>query len=250
MIVFPMAGLSRRFTQKGYDVPKFMLSLWNGFVFDYAASSFSFAFENTPFLFIYRETGGVREFMENRIASLGITDARFARLESATAGQAETVERGITSANVPDKTPLTIFNIDTFREPHSTPFPLPPKVSGWLEVFRGEGANWSYVRPRSDNSYVVAETAEKIAISDLCSDGLYHFAAAALFREALAAERATPRSPELYIAPIYNHLIAKGYSVGYGEIAAQDLVFCGVPEEYEALTVVGAPWAVRLGAAR
>jgi hypothetical protein len=245
MIVFPMAGLSRRFTEKGYAVPKFMLPLWGGHVFDFAVASFAPLFGDTPFLFIYRETGGVRKFIEARAAMLGLRHVRLCELGGATAGQAETVEQGLITTGVDEDTPLTIFNIDTFRRPERPPFPLPPGLSGWLEVFRGEGENWSFVRTKAGADGLAAETAEKVAISDLCSDGLYHFATAALFLEALAAERAAPSAPELYIAPIYNHLIRQGHPVGYGEIAPRDLVFCGVPAEYEALCESQAPWSAR-----
>ena len=34
MIVFPMAGLSRRFSEAGYDQPKYMLPLEGGPCFD------------------------------------------------------------------------------------------------------------------------------------------------------------------------------------------------------------------------
>lgn len=250
MIVFPMAGSSRRFTEKGYAVPKFQLPLWGGHVFDHAVSSFAPSFDDRPFLFVYRETGGVGAFIEARNRVLGIRNARLVQLHTVTSGQAETVALGLDAANVPDETPLTIFNIDTFRKPERSPFPVSPGLSGWLEVFRAGGENWSFVRPHDHAPGLVAETAEKVAISDLCSDGLYHFATAALFREALAAERAAPSAPELYIAPIYNHLIRRGHPVGYGEIAARELVFCGVPSEYEALSGTQAPWAIPGGTPR
>jgi hypothetical protein len=251
MIVFPMAGVSRRFTESGFTVPKFMLPLWAGHVFDFAVASFALQFEDTPFLFIYRETGGVRTFIEDRTAVLGIRDVRFAQLEAATAGQAETVELGLAAAEVPNATALTIFNIDTFRRPERLTIPSAPRLSGWLEVFRGEGENWSFVRPDGDTAGLVTETAEKVVISDLCSDGLYHFATAELFREALAAERKAPSAPELYIAPMYNHLIARGHVVGYGEIAKSDLVFCGIPAEFKAASKMKAPsWAALTGVAR
>lgn len=247
MIVFPMAGLSRRFTERGYNAPKFQLPLWGGYVFDYAVASFAPSFHDTPFLFICRETGGVQAFIEERTAALGIDAVHVARLGAETAGQAETVELGLDAADVPDNAPLTIFNIDTFRKPDRSPFPMPPDLSGSLEVFRGEGENWSFVRPDGEGTGLAAETAEKVAISDLCSDGLYQFASAALFRKAVAAERAAPSAPELYIAPVYNHLIADGHRVGYREIATKDLVFCGVPAEYEALTGTRPPWSSSAG---
>lgn len=241
MIVFPMAGLSQRFIQQGYELPKFQLSLWAGTVFDYAVSSFASSFSSIPFLFIYRETGGVRPFLESRVSRLGIREAVFVPLEEPTAGQAETVELGLTEGGVADDAEITIFNIDTFRMPWAQPEGLLPDIDGWLEVFKGAGENWSFVRP-SREAGIAAETAEKVAISDLCCTGLYHFRTASLFREALASERQSPSSRELYIAPIYNHLITSGSRIGYGLVPNSDVMFCGVPAEYEALRGTTPPY--------
>jgi hypothetical protein len=218
-------------------------------VFDFAVASFAPVFAEHPFLFIYRETGNVRAFLEARTVALGIGHVCLAELEAITAGQAETVELGLTVSGIGQEVPITIFNIDTFRRPERPPFESPSNLAGGLEVFRGTGDNWSFVRPQHTTNCLVAETTEKIPISDLCSDGLYYFATIALFREALAAERAVPSAPELYIAPIYNHLIARGHVVEYREIPAQDIVFCGVPLEYEALSATEAPWTLSRGLA-
>src|SRR5690554_4480817 len=173
MIVFPMAGLSHRFNEYGYLMPKYMLPLWGGYVFDYAVSSFAKQFRQQPFLFIYRETGGVRDFIETRIKVLGIDDARFAVLDKPTAGQAETVELGLKISKVKDNTPLAIFNIDTFRNPKSDPFSLLQGYDGWLEVFHGERNSWSFIRSSKNKKGIVEETTEKIPISDICSSGFY-----------------------------------------------------------------------------
>ncbi|MDB5465845.1 MAG: capsular polysaccharide biosynthesis protein, partial [Phenylobacterium sp.] len=106
---------------------------------------------------------------------------------------------------------------------------------GWLEVFRGSGANWSYVQPAPGPEPWALATAEKQPISDLCCTGLYHFARAEDFRAALAAERAAPQAAELYVAPLYNHLLAQGRRVAWCEIDRDEVVFCGTPAEYEAL---------------
>jgi hypothetical protein len=47
---------------------------------------------------------------------------------------------------------------------------------GYLEVFRGEGDNWSFVRPIAEESTQIDLTTENTPISDLCCTGLYHFA--------------------------------------------------------------------------
>lgn len=236
MIVIPMAGISRRFQLAGYTKPKYMLELGGLTAFDHAINSFAAYFADTPFLFIARETGGVQDFVRGHAEALGIADTRVVMLARETAGQAETVAHGLEAAGTAADVPLTIFNIDTFRPG----FRLPPPdrlatLAGYLEVFRGSGDNWSYVRPSDTALQLAAETAEKRPISDLCCTGLYHFARADLFHDALATEHLSPQAPELYVAPLYNHLIGRGLTVGYEIVDAADVIFCGTPAEYEAL---------------
>jgi len=236
MIVIPMAGLSRRFSEAGYKSPKYMLDLHGRTVFSHAVDSFRTYFKDTSFMFVALEMPGITKFIESESALLGVADARVVTLDVATAGQAETVERGIDRCGLTDDEPLTIFNIDTFRPGFVLPDASWMRHSaGYLEVFRGSGANWSYVRPAADAEPRVLETAEKRPISDLCCTGLYHFSASGHFRSALAAERNAPSAQELYVAPLYNHLIAAGLTVHYNLIAAGSVLFCGVPAEYEAL---------------
>lgn len=236
MIVIPMAGLSRRFFDAGYDRPKYMLPIGQDTAFDRSIASFEAYFADRPFLFIARETGGVADFIDARAAALGIAETRVVMLDRETAGQAETVELGIDAAGVADDSSLTIFNIDTFRPGYREPdAERLASTAGWLEVFRGSGDNWSYVRPADEAKRIAAETAEKRPISDLCCTGLYHFSRADDFRAALAAERAAPQAKELYVAPLYNHLITRGLTIGYEIIALEEVIFCGTPAEYQAV---------------
>lgn len=242
MIVFPMAGLSRRFADAGYTVPKFKLPIWGGYVFDFAVSSFEAHFQTERFVFIYRETGGIEGFLKERVALLGINDAVFVGLERCTAGQAETVELGLKFAGVTADSEITIFNIDTFRRPGMVGVPNRDNLSGCLEVFEGEGDNWSFALPDPSDESLVARTAEKVAISKFCSDGLYHFSSMKIFEEALRQERMKPSAAELYIAPIFNHVINDGKLIGLVVAEIEDLRFCGVPDEYESLCAQTAPW--------
>ena len=228
-----MAGRSQRFVDAGYGVPKFQLEVGGESVFAHAVGSFASYFNPLPFLFI-TASEDASAYVRAECARLGVANASVVALDRITAGQAETVELGLAAAAVGDAEPLTIFNIDTFRPGFE--FPALPPLDGWLEVFEGEGANWSYVRPAPGDEPLVLETAEKRPISNLCCTGLYHFARAGDFRAALAAERAAPQAAELYVAPLYNHLIAKGLRVGYSRIDPADVIFCGTPAEYEALT--------------
>jgi hypothetical protein len=236
MIVIPMAGESRRFAQAGYGRPKYELPLGGRSVFDHAVGGFAEVFDALPFLFVVRE--GAQAFVTEACARLGVADARIVALDAPTAGQAETVERGLDAAGIADDASLNIFNIDTFRPGFAFPgADWAAESDGWLEVFRGAGANWSYVRPADGPEPRVLETAEKRPISDLCCTGLYHFRRAGDFRAALARERAAPSMAELYVAPLYNHLIGEGRRIHYRLIGRDAVIFCGVPAEYEALRV-------------
>ena len=234
MIVIPMAGASRRFTQAGYARPKYELPLAGRPVFDHAVGGFEALFASEAFLFVVADAEAAA-FVQARAAGLGVARAQVVTLDGPTAGQAETVSLGQAKAGAPADAPLTIFNIDTFRPGYRPPAGPLAAMDGWLEVFRGSGANWSYVRPAPGDEPVALETAEKRPISDLCCTGLYHFARAADFETALAAERAAPSMNELYVAPLYNHLIAKGLAIGYRLIERDEVVFCGTPEEYRGL---------------
>ena len=239
MIVIPMAGLSSRFAKAGYTLPKYMLQAHGSSLFTHAVASFAAYFETLPFLFIARDVADTEAFIRLETANLGIRDVRVVMLDAPTAGQAETVSLGLARAGVADDEPVTVFNIDTFRPGFRFPDVAGmAEVAGYLEVFRGSGDNWSYVRPAGDGSDRVIETTEKMPVSDLCCTGLYHFRSAQLFRDAYGrfaqAGIGAFGVKEFYIAPIYNLLIRDGLDVRYSLIKGEDVVFCGVPSEYMA----------------
>lgn len=235
MIVIPMAGRSQRFYDAGYAVPKFMLPLGGESVFAHAVGSFAAQFLSQVFMFIVAADEDIIDFVAEEADRIGIANWRILPVDGPTAGQAETVEIGLRRGSIPDIEPIIIFNIDTFRPGFEFPGEWFAGLDGWLEVFEGEGANWSYVKPAEGDLPLASETAEKRPISNLCCTGLYHFARAGDFRAALAAERAAPQAAELYVAPLYNHLIGRGGKVGYSLIDPADVIFCGTPQEYQGL---------------
>jgi len=228
-----MAGASRRFAEAGYGRPKYMLELSGRPLFDWAVASFRASFPSESFAFVVREDGETAPFVEARCAALGIGDRRIVALDRPTAGQAETVEIGLARSDVADDVPLAIFNIDTIR-PSLDPSGM-PGCDGWLETFPASGDHWSFVEPDPDDSERVLRTTEKQRISDHSCTGFYQFARADLFAQALKAERTAPSSHELFVAPLYNHLIARGHRIGWREVEADRVILAGVPAEYEAL---------------
>ncbi len=237
MIVIPMAGLSSRFFKAGFKQPKYMLEAKGKSLFDHSVESFKSYFRTKKFIFIIRDVYNTYDFVLERATSLGIKDFDIVVLVKETRGQAETVALGLANYRNIQAT-ITVFNIDTFRPDFNYP-DLSQLGDGYLEVFKGSGDNWSFVQPICDNTTQINRTTEKKPISDLCCTGLYYFASIYDFFNAyehyLGMPEAEWEKGELYVAPLYNYLIQKGKEIHYHLIDRDNVIFCGVPEEYKAI---------------
>jgi len=239
MIVIPMAGMSRRFFDAGYSRPKYELPLDGQTLFACCVRSFEHYFGSERFVFVHRHAFGADDFIARECDMLGLEDYVTVGLGETTRGQAETVLRGLEGAGAGGNEALLIFNIDTIRPHYRFPEGM-QSCDGYLEVFAGEGEHWSFVRPATSLCPLVAETTEKRRVSPLCSTGLYYFARAADFgagcEHALADGGHYLRQwGELYVAPLYNHLIPAGKRVMYHQVGANEVHFAGTPQEYRAL---------------
>lgn len=239
MFVIPMAGMSSRFTKAGYTKPKYMLDLNGSPLFDYCLASFKAYFKTDAFLFIARSEAETELFIKNRCADLGIEKFEIVILDSPTQGQAETVAFGLQKSSLIDDFGITIFNIDTIRLGYLHPDQAISESEGFLEVFSGEGDNWSFAELENDNSNRVIRTTEKDPISQWCSTGLYYFSSKASFLDLFEVYSRNAASScgggEYYIAPMYNLLIAANKVVKVNKIDASEVLFSGIPAEYEYL---------------
>ncbi|WP_287323041.1 glycosyltransferase family 2 protein [Mesorhizobium sp.] len=242
MIILPMAGLSRRFADAGYRQPKYMLPLWGASLLAHCIESFRSYFGQETFLFVCQEDSTIRNFIDSTCQEVGLERFDIASVNGPTRGQAETVILGMISKNVSGDDSLLIFNIDTIRPGLVLPsFVKDSGYDGYLEVFEGLGEGWSFIEPDPSEPNMVLRTAEKVRISNLCSTGLYYFKTAADFREAYEKELAQPSSHELYVAPLYNHLVRDGRKIAYSVIDESQVVFAGTPTEYEAAVLMARP---------
>jgi dTDP-glucose pyrophosphorylase len=225
MIVFPMLGRSSRFYEAGYSRPKYELLVGGETLFSKAVKTFESHFDLVPFLFLVRKDCNALEFVTGEISKLGIKDFRIMSFDYETRGQADSVMVGL--RHYDENLSLMIFNIDTIRENFNWPSSFD---DGFVEVFESEGDHWSFIEPL-DQRYV-ARTTEKVRISNLCSNGMYGFSSISLFKAAFE-NSAKDDLGELYIAPLYNHLIKSGYKINYRIVSNQDIFHCGLPIDYE-----------------
>lgn len=233
-----MAGLSTRFKKAGFLKPKYMLEAHGNTLFYHSLNSFKAYFKSESFLFIALDLNDSRSFIQEECLKLGIENYQTVILEQPTRGQAETVNLALSIANVSDDESILIFNIDTFRPGYQFPSEFDFKKSdGYLETFVGSGKNWSNIVPLSSNERTVKYTAEKREISEFCCTGLYYFSKSKYFKDAflkfskLDLEKVDAQ--EYYIAPMYNILIENGLTINYSVIPKEDVIFCGIPDEYK-----------------
>jgi hypothetical protein len=244
VFIFPMVGRSSRFATAGYSVPKYQLDLLGRTVFEWVLEGFRHYFDKDLFLFPHRDEPGVAEFIHEHVAALGFTRMKTVPIGGETLGQADSVLVALEVAElIESEQGLVIFNIDSLRPGFVLPT-LPPDSAGYLEVFRGEGDGWSFVAPDSAHEGRVIRTTEKIRISNLCCTGLYTFSKVALYVDYAQRAKANgswqKHAKEFYVAPMYNDLIADGRPVHYQIVPREQVLFCGVPSEYEALQKMGA----------
>ena len=148
--IFPMGGLSKRFTDAGYKVPKFMLDLHGFSVFEHAVIGFKRYFQQHNFIFAFLNDPKIEAFVIQKCRKMGIPDKniRIVKLDGPTSGQAETVWIANREAGLSPADAIVIFNIDSFQSDFVFPTDLDlEKTDGYLEVFIGEGNHWSLLSP-------------------------------------------------------------------------------------------------------
>ena len=232
MIVIPMAGMSLRFFNAGYHLPKYMLLCGGKSIFEWSLSSFQRYFDDEEFLFIVRDQVA-SNFVASKLDGLQIRCARIVVMDRPSLGQADTVDFGLRSIGYSGD--IFVFNIDTVRRDF-VKFQSLDKLDGYIEVFKGEGENWSFAETRGRDKKTVLRVAEKNRISEWCSNGLYYFRSSDWFCDAVDRVRSDDVSKlyggEIYIAPLYNDLIAESGRVEIFPVDLSFLSFIGTPQEY------------------
>lgn len=229
-----MMGKSSRFFKEGYKVPKFMLLVGEESLFSLSVRSFERYFHTEDFAFAIPDDDFIYQWLLKEIDKIKITNFEIIKIPYETRGQADTVSEVLKRGAMSSRS-VYIFNIDTillnFTKDHDC------NMDGYLEVFRGQGDHWSFAEV--NNSGLVSRTSEKERISDLCSNGLYYFKSEEIFLEgfnsSLDKMERSKETSEIYIAPIYNHLISLGLKIGVKEVDLEDILFSGTPSEYENL---------------
>ena len=225
MILFPMLGASSRFKNAGISTPKFQLRINKKSIFTMSVETFKKYFNQEHFIFIVNNEFNNINFVKSELENIGIINYTIININHPTRGQAETIYIALNQLN--DNKEIYVFNIDTIIKNFELP-KIHNDIFGYIDVFIGEGDNWSFIKPLNDT--LVESTIEKVRISNLCSNGLYYFKSKEIYD--FAYNRIKNNSSELYIAPMFNFLIQNNMKVSYRITDSINIEHAGIPIDY------------------
>ncbi len=245
VFVIAAAGEGRRFRDAGFTAEKFEIEARGHTLMYWALKSLPLDMAQR---IVVVGQSAKREPLERAVRAalrdLGHSDAfvaprlAFAWVERTTRGQAETVLHAKPALGALwERAPGVVYNVDTYFESSR----LKQRLMGFwhsgdaglMGLFESRDPKMSFARIEHHR---VVETAEKKVISSFASTGLYAFRSLALLEEALiaAGDQVIAEFRELYIAPLYNHVLKNHGTVGYD--LAETVHPIGTPDELAAFT--------------
>lgn len=204
-----MAGRGQRFVDEGFAVPKPLIPVNDEPMYARVTRCLPLN-AASRLVFVCLESHLERFPLRRDIRSRFGESAVVVPLDGVTAGQAVTA--WCARDELDPRQPILIHNADTlFRSDLLAVRDRYPSAAGILGVFEADGEHWSFAQVDAEDR--VVETAEKRRISPLASTGLYYFAETIRFGEIVEHEIAQHREGEVYIAPLFNQMIADGDEV-------------------------------------
>lgn len=231
-IIITMGGNGRRFREKGYNVPKYMIEVKNKTLFEWSMISLeNFKSINPKYIFVVKKEDNAKDFIEKEIKKLDIKNASIVEIEKLTDGQATTVilakEKWIEGDS------LLIYNIDTHIESHVLK-PEDIQGDGFIPCFNAPGENWSFVKLGKDGNAIELREKREYQIMQLldCIIFIVQIYIWSAYNE-YYKEQTNLEKGEKYIAPLYNYLIKENYPVRISIIPFENVHVIGTPEELE-----------------
>lgn len=236
LVVVAMAGQGRRFADAGYREPKFAVEVRGRTLLTWAVGSLSHCAPGLDFRFAWSSTTQpleqVASAVEQTANELELDRFSLVDVKRTTRGQAETVALALEAGDSPRS--LIVWNVDTYVAPGAIPCGQLVAARNAIYCFH-EDRDLPYSWVALDEHGRARRIAEKQKIGDAATIGLYQWASCGEYLSCFRQEdAASGRSDELYVAPLYNRLVAQGAEVGVTMLDARDVVVLGTPMEVEA----------------
>ena len=234
-VVIPAAGNGTRFAKEGWKAPKPFIDINGKLMLEHIIENLKIS--NSKVTLILR-----KEHIKNReedIQRLEVSSSEIVKIDQLTEGTISTV---LLARKLIDKNqPLLIANSDQIVDFDCNKFVNDCNVrnlDGSILVFKDpfKDPKWSFVK-LNEIGHVV-EVAEKKAISDLATVGIYYFNNGSEF-VASAIDmivRNERVNGEFYTCPVYNYMISRGLKIGVYEIPYESMQGIGTPNDLVSYT--------------
>jgi dTDP-glucose pyrophosphorylase len=209
-IIFPAAGLGKRFKDEGIMTPKPLILAEDVPLLLWAIANFPLVQSDNIFVVTLTRDSVPSYF--KKFFPVYAKRINFIELEELTKGPADTVLHAL--SKIDSTEPIVIANTDQyiFAELESFCTRVRNKQNdGEIITMRATGDQWSYVT--KDSNGFVSLVAEKKQISNEATVGVYAYSRASDLIWALDQMKRSKDlvNGEYYIAPSYNYLIEAGY---------------------------------------
>jgi dTDP-glucose pyrophosphorylase len=230
-VVIPMAGEGSRFARAGYTKPKPFIDVAGRTMIETVMANL--AFDGAHYILLARKEHIAAEpETVRRLQALG--NVEILTIDGLTEGTACTVLHA--RDLIDGETPLLIANCDQVVDFSCEAFVADcwaRDLDGSILCFedRARDPKWSFAKTNAEG--LVTQVAEKVAISDKATVGLYLFRHGADFVAGAIdmIARNERVNNEFYTCPVYNHVIANDGRIGTYAVRFEDMHGLGVPDD-------------------
>ena len=227
-VVIPMAGLGSRFQKVGYELPKPLIDVNGKPMVKLVVESMNI---DAHFIYIVQKEHRLDYPLDDILSFT--PNFSIVEVDGLTEGAACSVLASKELIN--NNNPLIIMNSDQLIIWDSNDFMGAVKeYDGAIMCFEAYDEKWSFARVNS-NTNLITEVAEKRAISNKATAGIYYWKHGSDFVK--SAEQMIDKNirvnNEFYVCPVYNEAIGNGLQIYNYMIESKDMWGLGTPEDLE-----------------
>lgn len=234
-IIFPIAGLGTRFTQKGYQLPKPLILVNDKPIFEYAIESLKI---DGHYIIAARFTSESHyDELEKIIKKIGIS-YEIQKINFETKGAAETALIATNSikykndeliiTNCDQYTPWDVKKFINFK--NSNNLDCIVTIFDHGDIVLNQKSKYSFIEIDEKTGYGV-RLAEKFAISKNALNGIHYWKNSESFIWSANELLKNQIDSEYYISLTFNKLIANNYKVGTYKMEKNEFYSLGTPDE-------------------
>lgn len=235
-IVIPMAGKGKRYSEKGYDLPKPLINVIGKPMIVRVIENLM-PKEEHRFIFVVRQEH-IEKYGIDKLLITHAPGCIIIAIRNDTEGQASSVL--LAKEYINNEQPLMIANCDQYVDIDINDylhFMFDKNADGLIMTLTAINPEWSYVK--LDKNGLVCETVEKEVVSEHATVGIFNFKHGRDY--IFAAEEMIKKdirvNGEFYVAPVYNELLKRDavvYPYDIGSVG-NGMYGMGTPKELELL---------------